>query len=50
MDTLEKQKSELGLSTVVETATKEGETWIMGIHDFGAYFKFWSSKRRPFSN
>ena len=37
MDTLESKKSELGLSTVVATATKEGETWIMGIHDFGAY-------------
>ena len=37
MDTLESKKSELGLTTVVATATKEGETWIMGIHDFGAY-------------
>ena len=37
MDTLESKKDELGLSTVVATATKEGETWIMGIHDFAAY-------------
>lgn len=37
METLESKKDELGLTTVVATATKEGETWIMGIHDFGAY-------------
>lgn len=34
---LESRKEELGLTTVVATATKEGETWIMGIHDFNAY-------------
>ncbi|MBR7927432.1 extracellular solute-binding protein [Aerococcaceae bacterium zg-ZUI334] len=34
---LENRKEELGLSTVVANATKEGETWIMGIHDFNAY-------------
>lgn len=34
---LEKRKEELGLTTVVANATKEGETWIMGNHDFNAY-------------
>lgn len=34
---LESRKEELGLTTVVANATKEGETWIMGIHDFNAY-------------
>lgn len=37
IEDLEAKKEELGLKTVVATATKEGETWIMGIHDFNAY-------------
>ncbi|MDO4432410.1 MAG: extracellular solute-binding protein [Aerococcaceae bacterium] len=37
METLEAKKDELGLKTVVATATKEGETWIMGIHNFNGY-------------
>ncbi|MGF3114344.1 ABC transporter substrate-binding protein [Facklamia sp. P12937] len=34
---LENRKEELGLTSVVANATKEGETWIMGNHDFNAY-------------
>lgn len=34
---LESRKEELGLTSVVANATKEGETWIMGNHDFNAY-------------
>lgn len=37
MEDLENRKEELGLTTVVANATKEGETWIMGNHDFNAF-------------
>ena len=34
---LDAKKEELGLISVVANATMEGETWIMGNHDFNAY-------------
>lgn len=37
LEDLENRKEELGLTTVIANATKEGETWIMGNHDFNAY-------------
>ena len=34
---LDARKDELGLTSVVANATMEGETWIMGNHDFNAF-------------